>query len=103
MNGLVADGTLGPAVFAQRQVVQHARPAEDVSAAGDACCHRGVQADGTRRHLVAVDALERNTSQQSVNASWHTYIYTPVNHWKVGVSVIRSSKSDNRSHAVGCN
>lgn len=63
VNSLVADGTLGPAAFAQRQVVQHARPAEDVSAAGDACCHRRVQADGTRRHLMAVDALRRNTSR----------------------------------------
>lgn len=101
MNGLVADGTLGPAAFAQRQVVKHARPAEDVSAAGDACCHRGVQADGTRRHLMAVDALERNTSRQSVNASRQLYI--PVNHWKVGLSVIRLSKSDNRKHAAGSN
>lgn len=84
VNGFVADGTLGPAAFAQRQVVQHARPAEDVSAAGDACCHRGVQADGTRRHLMAIDALERNTSRQSVNASRQLYI--PVNHWKVGLS-----------------
>lgn len=58
VNGLVADGTLGPALVTQRQVVQHARPAEDVSAAGDARCHRGVQADGARRHLMTVNALE---------------------------------------------
>lgn len=58
MHGLVADGTLGPALVAQRQVVQHARPAEDVSATGDARRHRGVQADGARRHLVTVDALK---------------------------------------------
>lgn len=69
MNGLVADGTLGPALVAQRQVVQHARPAEDVSAAGDARCHRGVQADGARRHLMTVDALEKYTKRWSVNAS----------------------------------
>lgn len=60
MNGLVADGTLGPAAVAQRQVVQNARPAEDVSAAGDACSHWRVQTDGARRHLVTVDALQRS-------------------------------------------
>lgn len=59
VNGLVADGALGPAAVAQRQVVQHARPAEDVSAAGDAGGQRRVQADGARRHLVTVDALQR--------------------------------------------
>lgn len=65
VDGLVADGTLGPVALAQRQVVQHARPAEDVSAAGDACGHRGVQADGARRHLVAVDALQRSEEVDS--------------------------------------
>lgn len=69
VNGLVANGTLGPALVTQRQVVQHARPAEDVSAAGDARCHRGVQTDGARRHLVTVDALETHTRRRSVNAS----------------------------------
>lgn len=58
MNGLIADGALGPALVTKRQVVQHARPAEDVAAPGDAGCQRRVQADGARRHLVTVDALE---------------------------------------------
>lgn len=57
MHSLVADGTLGPALVTQGQVVQHARPAEDVSAPSDASCHRWVEADGARRHLVAIDAL----------------------------------------------
>lgn len=62
VNGLVADGTLGPAALAERQVVQHARPAEDVSAASDACGQRWVQADWARRHLVTVDALQDSES-----------------------------------------
>lgn len=57
VHGLIADGTLGPGLVAQRQVVQHARPAVDVTAAGDVSSHRRVQADGTGRNLVAVDAL----------------------------------------------
>lgn len=60
VHGLVADGTFGPAAVAQRQVVQHARPAEDVSTAGDPRSHRRVQTDGARRHLVTVDALQRS-------------------------------------------
>lgn len=57
MNGLIADGALGPALVAKRKVVQHARPAEDVSTPGDAGCQRRVEADRARRHLVTVDAL----------------------------------------------
>lgn len=57
MDGLVADGALGPALVTQTQVVQHARPAEDVTAASDARGQGWVQADGARRHLMAVDAL----------------------------------------------
>lgn len=67
VNGLVADGTLGPAAVAQRQVVQHARPAEDVSAAGDAGSQRRVQADRARRHLVTVDALQRSQRLTAVS------------------------------------
>lgn len=58
VDSLVADGTLGPAPVAQTQVVQHARPAEDMTTASDARRHWRVQADGARRHLVAVNALE---------------------------------------------
>lgn len=58
MHCLIADGALGPALVTKRQVVQHARPAEDVSTPGDAGCHRRVQADGARWHLVAIDALQ---------------------------------------------
>lgn len=72
VDGLVADGTLGPAPVTQRQEVQHARPAEDVSAAGDARCHRGVQADGARRHLMTVDTLETHTSRRPLNELKHT-------------------------------
>lgn len=57
VHGLVADGALGPALVAKRQVVEDARPAEDVSAPCDASCHRRIEADGARRHLMAVDAL----------------------------------------------
>ena len=35
VDGLVADGALPPGVVGQRQVVQDARPAEDVAAPGD--------------------------------------------------------------------
>jgi hypothetical protein len=35
VDGFVADGTLSPAVVGQGQVVEDARPAEDVAAAGD--------------------------------------------------------------------
>ena len=56
-HGLVADGTRGPALVGQGQVVEHAGPAEDVSTAGDVSGHRRVQADGTGGHLMAVDAL----------------------------------------------
>lgn len=75
MDGLVADGTLGPALVAQRQVVQHARPAEDVSAAGDARRHWGVQADGARRHLMTVDALGTYTPKviKCTTAHKHTF------------------------------
>lgn len=66
MDGLVADGTLGPALVTQTQVVQHARPAEDVTAARDACRQRGVQADGARWHLMAVDALQAHTQSGHV-------------------------------------
>lgn len=58
VDGLVADGTLGPALVAQTQVVQHAWPAEDVTAACDARRQGWVQADGARWHLMAVDALQ---------------------------------------------
>lgn len=61
VDGLVADGTLGPALVAQTQVAQHARPAEDVAAASDARCQGRVQADGARGHLMAVDALQAHT------------------------------------------
>lgn len=75
-NGLVADGTLGPALVAKREVVQHARPAEDVSTPGDAGCHRRVQTDRARRHLMTVDALQtykkRTNNGLSLNASVHT-------------------------------
>lgn len=57
LHSLVADGTLGPALVTKRQVVQHARPAEDVSAPSDASCHRWVQADRARWHLMAMDTL----------------------------------------------
>lgn len=66
VHGLVADGTLGPAPVTQTQVVQHARPAEDVPAARDARRQGRVQADGARRHLVAVDALRAHTEQTFV-------------------------------------
>lgn len=72
MHGLVADGTLGPGFLAQRQVVQHAGPAVDVATASDVGCYRRVQADRTRRHLVAVDALcqrkKKDEEKQSSNA-----------------------------------
>lgn len=55
---LIANGALGPVLVTKRQVVQHARPAEDVSTPGDAGRQRGVEADGARRHLVTVDALQ---------------------------------------------
>lgn len=61
VDGLVADGTLGPALVTQIQVVQHAWPAEDVTAASDARCQGWVQADGARWHLMAVDALQAHT------------------------------------------
>lgn len=61
VDGLVADGTLGPALVTQTQVVQHARPAEDVTAACDARRQGWVQADGARGHLMAVDALQAHT------------------------------------------
>lgn len=64
MHGLVADRTLGPGFFAQRQVVQHAGPAVDVATASDVRCHRRVQADRARRHLVAVDALFRREREK---------------------------------------
>lgn len=35
MDGAVADGALAPGLLAQREVVQDARPAEDVPAASD--------------------------------------------------------------------
>ena len=35
VDGFVTDGTLSPAVVGQGQVVEDARPAEDVAAAGD--------------------------------------------------------------------
>ena len=35
MDGLVADGTLPPGVVGQGQVVEDARPAENVAATGD--------------------------------------------------------------------
>lgn len=57
VHSLIADGALGPALVTKRKVVQHAWPAEDVSAAGNAGCHRSIQADGARRHLMTVDAL----------------------------------------------
>lgn len=57
VHGLVADGALGPALVTERQVVQHARPAEDVSTARDASRHGRIEADRAGRHLVAVDAL----------------------------------------------
>lgn len=76
MNGLVADGTLGPAAVAQRQVVQHAGPAEDVSAAGDACGQRRVQADGARRHLVTVDALQRSGGSTAVSEAMERQQFT---------------------------
>lgn len=63
VHSLIADGALGPALVAKRQVVQHAWPAEDVSTAGNAGCHRSIQADGARRHLVAVDALWMYTNR----------------------------------------
>ena len=69
MDGLVADGTLGPALVTEGQVVQHARPAEDVSTPGDAGCQRRVQADRARRHLVTVDALQTDTNRSSIPAS----------------------------------
>lgn len=73
MNGLVADGALGPALVAKREVVQHARPAEDVPTPGDAGCHRRVQADRARRHLMTVDALQTyKKNGLSLNASVHT-------------------------------
>lgn len=68
MDGLVADGTLGPAALAQAQVVQHAGPAEDVAAAGDARRQGWVQADGARGHLVAVDALQAHRKSTFVKA-----------------------------------
>lgn len=68
VDGLVADGTLGPAALAQAQVVQHAGPAEDVAAAGDARCQGWVQADGARGHLMAVDALQAHRKRTFVKA-----------------------------------
>lgn len=58
MHSLVADGALGPALVTERQIVQHTRPAEDVSTSSDVGCYRRIEADGTRGHLVAVDALQ---------------------------------------------
>lgn len=69
LDGLVADGTLGPALVAQRQVVQHARPAEDVPAAGDTRRQWGVQADGARRHLMTVDALDTHTHTPLIHSN----------------------------------
>lgn len=65
MHGLIADGALGPALVTKRQVVQHTWPTEDVSTPGDAGCHRRVEADGARWHLMAIDALHiyRNLCQ----------------------------------------
>lgn len=62
VHGLIANGALGPALITKRQIVQHTRPAEDVAAPGDSGCHRGVEADGTRWHLMAVDALQKYTN-----------------------------------------
>lgn len=57
MNSLVADGAIGPTLVTKGQVVQHARPAEDVSTTGNTGCQRRVEADGARWHLMTVDAL----------------------------------------------
>lgn len=80
VNGLVADGTLGPALVTERQVVQHARPAEDVSTARDAGGHRRVETDRAGRHLVAVDALETNASGRSRmrTAGWCRFVFACV-------------------------
>lgn len=67
MNGLVADGALGPVLVTQRQVVQHARPAEDVSTPGDAGCHRRVEADRAGWHLMTVDALQKDKKRRSLH------------------------------------
>lgn len=64
MHGLVADGALGPALVAEGEVVQHARPAEDVAAARDLRRHRRVQADGAGGHLVAVDPLRADRGRR---------------------------------------
>lgn len=69
VDGLVADGTLGPALVTQTQVVQHARPAEDVTAASDARCQGWVQANGARWHLMAVDALQAHIRRTFVKCT----------------------------------
>lgn len=69
MHGLIADGAFGPALVTKRQVVQHTRPAEDVPTPGDTGCHRRVEADGARRHLMTVDALQKYTNRLSLIAS----------------------------------
>ena len=80
VHRLIADGTCGPALVCQGQVVEHAGPAEDVSAAGDVRCHRRVEADGAGGHLVAVDTLQkphylRHVSSQIMrNLSHRNYI-----------------------------
>lgn len=58
MYRLITDGALGPALVTERQVVQHAWPAEDVATAGDMGRYRGVEADGAGGNLMTVDALE---------------------------------------------
>lgn len=84
LNGLVAYGALGPTLVTKRQVVQHARPAEDVSTAGYAGCQRRVEADGTRRHLVTVDALWMHTGEFSFSTSdtsWTVGLIRWAEHW----------------------
>lgn len=66
VHSLIADGTRGPALVTQRQVVEHAGPTEDVSTASDVSRHRRVQADGAGGHLMAVDTLWKHHNQESL-------------------------------------
>lgn len=71
---LIADGTRGPALVTQGQVVEHAGPTEDVSTASDVSRHRRVQADGAGGHLMAVDALwtQHNPMHPIIRLCWES-------------------------------
>lgn len=73
MYRLITDGALGPALVTERQVVQHAWPAEDMATAGDMGRYRGVEADGAGGHLMTVDALEGGNNR---------CVKSPVRRWR---------------------